>query len=114
MSHSHSHSNTSASHSHDDHEYNPNAPLAPSPQNYIYHPLDFPNIVVQNEATTGSGRAILEKGWTNHLNPLPELVSSPTDASDSDSDSDSEDAPGEILLYIPSVLLSPPPYLGPY
>jgi hypothetical protein len=111
MSHSHSHGDASShSHDHDDHDdsYSANAPLPPSPATYLYNPLDFSRILVLNEAIPGSGRAILEKGWSKHLDPMPELVSAASTADDSDDDED--DNEGEVLLYIPYV--SPFPFVS--
>jgi PITH domain len=74
MSHSHSHDHYDGqgpidhTHDHDD-------DLTPAIQNQLYSQIDFPAVRCLNEATAGSAVAVLQKTWTERLDPEPELES---------------------------------------
>jgi len=77
-SHDHSHSNGSA-HDHTD-------DLTPALQNLLHSQIDYDAIRTLNEATSGSGRAVCRKPWSQRLDPTPELES---------------DADEQLIMHIP-------------
>jgi hypothetical protein len=72
MSHSHDHYDGEGpidhTHDHDD-------DLTPAIQNQLYSQIDFSAVRCLNEATPGTGVAILQKTWTQRLEAEPELES---------------------------------------
>ena len=76
--HGHDHSE-GAAHDHTD-------DLTPALQNHIYEQIDFSAVNTLNESQPRSGSKVLQKTWTERLDPSPELVS---------------DADEQILMHIP-------------
>ncbi|KJY00959.1 DUF1000-domain-containing protein [Zymoseptoria brevis] len=60
--------------------------LTPALQNHIYEQIDFSAINTLNEAESRVGSKIVQKTWTERLDPTPELVS---------------DADEQLLMHIP-------------
>jgi hypothetical protein len=54
----------------------------------LYRHIEFDKITTFNEATPGSGKAIVKKTWEERLNDEPVLES---------------DADEQLLIYVPSV-----------
>ena len=82
--HGHDHSE-GAAHDHTD-------DLTPALQNHIYEQIDFSAINTLNESDPRSGSKIVQKTWTDRLNPEPELKS---------------DADEQLLMHIPYVICRP-------
>lgn len=76
--HGHDHSE-GAAHDHTD-------DLTPALQNHIYEQIDFSAINTLNESEPRSGSKIVQKTWTERLEPEPELKS---------------DADEQLLMHIP-------------
>lgn len=78
MSHHHSHDHYDGEapidHSHD-HEHDHSEDIMPALQNHIYSQIDFGAITTLNESEPRSGAAIVQKTWTQRLDPEPELKS---------------------------------------
>jgi hypothetical protein len=88
-SHEHSHGDHDHSdghnHSHeDDHDHSDD--INPALQNSLYDKIIFDEIITLNEATTGSGAAIVKKTWAERLSTESSVVS---------------DADEQLLMYIP-------------
>lgn len=81
--HSHSHSHNGHDHIHDHTD-----DLTPALQNTLYDQIDFDGIRTLNEATNGSGRAIVRKPWADRGSRDVALES---------------DADEQIILHIPYV-----------
>jgi hypothetical protein len=88
MSHSHDHYDGEGpidhTHDHDD-------DLTPAIQNQLYSQIDFSAVRCLNEATPGTGVAILQKPWTQRLEAEPELQS---------------DCDEQLLLTVPYAVLT--------
>lgn len=80
--HGHDHSE-GAAHDHTD-------DLTPALQNHIYEQIDFSAINTLNESTPRSGTKVVQKTWTERMEPEPEVVS---------------DADEQLLMHIPYVYL---------
>ncbi|KAK5168307.1 uncharacterized protein LTR77_006876 [Saxophila tyrrhenica] len=83
------------SHCHDEHDHHDHSEgaahdhtddLTPALQNHIYEQVDFSAINTLNESSPRSGSKIVQKTWTDRLNPEPELKS---------------DADEQLLMHIP-------------
>lgn len=86
MSHCHvEHDHHGHGHGHD-HDHTDD--LTPALQNHIYEQIDFSAVNTLNELEPRSGSAILQKTWTERLNPSPELCS---------------DADEQLLMHIPFI-----------
>jgi hypothetical protein len=76
MSHCH---DEHASHGHGghdhDHEHDHSDDITPALQHSLYQYIDFDAVNTMNEATTGSGKAIIKKTWAERLEMEPELES---------------------------------------
>ncbi|KAF8053807.1 PITH domain-containing protein [Lyophyllum atratum] len=84
MAHNHSHGQSCNSESHDhDHDHND---LTPAIQSSLYQHIEFDKIVTFNEATTGSGKAVIQKPWDQRLDTTTVLES---------------DADEQLLIYVP-------------
>lgn len=91
MSHQHNHVHSghdhgSHGHGHDHDHSHEDEQADASAQSIIWRPIDFESIRTLNETTTDSGAQVVEKIWTQRLNPEPELVS---------------DADEQLLMFIP-------------
>ncbi|KAK4455528.1 PITH domain-containing protein [Podospora aff. communis PSN243] len=80
----HSHSHGGDGHDHADHDHSDD--ITPALQFSLYQYIDFDQVTALNEATEGSGRAIVKKTWAERLTVEPELES---------------DADEELLMNIP-------------
>lgn len=49
--------------------------ITPALQNLLYGQVDFGAVITLNESIPSSGAAILQKSWTQRLEPEPELKS---------------------------------------
>lgn len=78
--HGHDHSE-GAAHDHTD-------DLTPALQNHIYEQIDFSAINTLNETEPRSGSKVVQKTWTDRLDPEPELKS---------------DADEQLLMHIPYI-----------
>lgn len=76
--HHHDHSE-GAAHDHTD-------DLTPALQNHIYEQIDFTKVTTLNESAPGAGSKILQKTWTERLDPEPSLES---------------DVDDQLLMHIP-------------
>ena len=91
MSHNHDH------HDHHGHDHSEGAAhdhtddLTPALQNNIYEQVDFSAINTLNESESRAGAKIVQKTWTERLEPDPELKS---------------DADEQLLMHIPYVPLA--------
>ncbi|KAK6070545.1 hypothetical protein SCUP234_03100 [Seiridium cupressi] len=87
MSH-HCHDEHSHSHGGDghDHEHDHSDDITPALQHSLYQHIDFDSVNTMNEATAGSGKAIIKKTWVERLQTEPELES---------------DADEQIILNVP-------------
>lgn len=79
MSHHHDHSHH---HHHDDehaeahnHDHSHDDDLVPALQNLLYSQIDFPRLRTLNEDESDQGLAIVQKTWSQRLDPTPELKS---------------------------------------
>jgi hypothetical protein len=79
-----------AGHGHDHGEHDHSDDITPALQHSLYQHIDFDGVNTMNEATPGSGRAIVKKTWTERLQAEPELES---------------DADEQIILNVPYVFL---------
>lgn len=79
--HGHDHSHGDGGHDHSD-------DITPAIQHSLYQHIDFDAIRTLNEATPGSGAAVVKKTWAERLEENPELES---------------DADEQLLMHIPSV-----------
>jgi hypothetical protein len=88
---------TKMSHCHNEHDYHDHDhsegaahdhtdDLTPALQNHIYEQIDFSAINTLNETEPRSGSKIVQKTWTERLNPEPELKS---------------DADEQLLMHVP-------------
>ncbi|CAK1355269.1 PITH domain-containing protein 1 [Cercospora beticola] len=74
MSHCHDeHHDHSHDHSHGAHDHTND--ITPALQHHIYDQIDFSAITTLNESTSRSGAAIVQKTWSERLNPSPSLLS---------------------------------------
>lgn len=80
-SNSHSHGGDDGGHDHSD-------DITPAIQHSLYQHIDFDGITTLNEATPGSGAAVVKKTWAERLEVVPEVES---------------DADEQLLMHIPSV-----------
>ena len=78
--HGHDHSE-GAAHDHTD-------DLTPALQNHIYEQVDFSAINTLNESKSRAGAKVVQKTWTDRLDPEPELCS---------------DADEQLLMHVPYV-----------
>lgn len=74
---SHCHDEHTHSHGGDghDHEHDHSDDITPALQHSLYEHIDFDKVETLNEATAGSGRAIVRKSWAERLQEEPELES---------------------------------------
>ncbi|KAI1388715.1 PITH domain-containing protein [Hypoxylon trugodes] len=89
MSHCHNEHSGYGGHNHDhhhDHVHDHSDDITPALQHSLYNFINFDGITTFNEARSGSGKAVIEKDWSECMNPLPELVS---------------DADEQILMNVP-------------
>jgi hypothetical protein len=77
--HGHDHSHGDGGHDHSD-------DITPAIQHSLYQHIDFDAITTLNEATPGSGAAVVKKTWAERLEENPELES---------------DADEQLLMHIP-------------
>lgn len=77
--HGHGHDHSEGAHDHTD-------DLTPALQNHIYEQIDFSAINTLNESISRSGSKIVQKTWTERLEPDPELKS---------------DADEQLLMHVP-------------
>ncbi|CAK3892655.1 Hypothetical predicted protein [Lecanosticta acicola] len=85
MSHCHDeHHHHGHDHSHGAHDHTDD--LTPALQNHIYEQIDFGAVNTLNESVSKSGSQVLQKTWTDRLNPEPELKS---------------DADEQLLMHVP-------------
>ncbi|KAI1373774.1 DUF1000 domain protein [Hypoxylon crocopeplum] len=73
-------------HDHHDHEHDHSDDITPALQHSLYQHINFDGINTMNEASSGSGKAIVKKTWAERLQTEPELAS---------------DADEQILMTIP-------------
>lgn len=66
--HDHGHSHGDGGHDHSD-------DITPALQHSLYQRVDFDAVRTLNEATPGSGVAVVKKTWAERLNDSPELES---------------------------------------
>ncbi|KAI0025650.1 DUF1000 domain protein [Xylariomycetidae sp. FL0641] len=85
MSHCHDEHAGHGGHDHG-HEHDHSDDITPALQHSLYQHIKFDEINTMNEATSGSGKAIVKKDWSERLQPEPELAS---------------DADEQILMDIP-------------
>ncbi|KAI5778212.1 PITH domain-containing protein [Geopyxis carbonaria] len=85
MSHGHS-CEDEHSHSHGGGEHNHDDDLTPAIQSSLYHYIEFDKITTFNEATPGTGKAIVKKTWEQRLDTSTILES---------------DADEQLLIFIP-------------
>ncbi|KAI1136578.1 DUF1000-domain-containing protein [Hypoxylon sp. FL0543] len=86
MSHCHDeHEGHGHGHGHD-HEHDHSDDITPALQHSLYQHIKFDEINTMNEATPGSGKAIVKKTWAERLQTEPELES---------------DADEQILMTVP-------------
>ena len=71
-----------------DHDHDHSDDLTPALQSYIYRQIEFDQVVTLNERVSGSGGAVLKKGWEKRLEVEPSVMS---------------DADEQLLMYIPYV-----------
>ncbi|KAH8678085.1 DUF1000 domain protein [Xylariales sp. PMI_506] len=71
----HSHSGGGDGHHHHDHEHDHSDDITPALQHSLYQHIDFDGVNTMNEATAGSGCAIVKKTWAERLEMEPELES---------------------------------------
>ncbi|KAL8645501.1 MAG: hypothetical protein Q9226_007274 [Calogaya cf. arnoldii] len=83
MSHDHSHGHH---HSHGDHDHDHHDDVEPALQSLIWKQIDFESIRTLNESESDQGAKIVEKTWTQRLNPEPLLES---------------DADEQLLMFVP-------------
>ncbi|KAH6645784.1 DUF1000 domain protein [Truncatella angustata] len=79
----HEHSHGGGGH---DHEHDHSDDITPALQHSLYQHIDFDAVITMNEASPGSGKAIIKKTWAERLQIEPELES---------------DADEQIILNIP-------------
>lgn len=74
---SHCHDEHTHSHGGDghDHEHDHSDDITPALQHSLYEHIDFDKVETLNEATSGSGKAIVRKSWAERLQEEPELES---------------------------------------
>ncbi|KAI0163154.1 PITH domain-containing protein [Pestalotiopsis sp. NC0098] len=74
---SHCHDEHTHSHGGDghDHEHDHSDDITPALQHSLYEHIDFDKVETLNEATAGSGKAIVRKSWAERLQEEPELES---------------------------------------
>ncbi|KAI0593748.1 DUF1000-domain-containing protein [Biscogniauxia sp. FL1348] len=79
MSHCHDEHVSHGGHDHHDHghdhDHDHSDDITPALQHSLYQHIRFDDIITLNEATTGSGKAIVKKTWAERLQPEPELQS---------------------------------------
>ncbi|KAL8854693.1 MAG: hypothetical protein Q9221_000475 [Calogaya cf. arnoldii] len=83
MSHGHSHGHH---HSHGDHDHDHHDDVEPALQSLIWKQIDFESIRTLNESEPDHGAKVVEKTWTQRLNPEPLLES---------------DADEQLLMFVP-------------
>ncbi|KAJ8062356.1 hypothetical protein OCU04_008900 [Sclerotinia nivalis] len=71
-------------HSHEGHDHSDD--ITPALQYSLYQHINFDDITTLNEASSGSGKAIVKKTWDERMNEQPELES---------------DADEQLLMHIP-------------
>ena len=71
-----------------DHGHDHDDESSPALQTLIWKQIDFGNIRTLNESETDAGRRIVEKPWSNRLDPEPALIS---------------DADEQLLIFVPCV-----------
>ena len=87
------------SHCHDEHEHHGHGhsegavhdhtdDITPALQNHIYEQIDFSAINTLNESESRAGSKVVQKTWTERLEPNPELCS---------------DADEQLLMHVPYV-----------
>ncbi|KAI0013259.1 translation protein [Xylariaceae sp. FL0662B] len=74
MSHCHDEHAGHGGHDHD-HEHDHSDDITPALQHSLYQHIRFDDINTMNEASPGSGKAIVKKTWAERLEPEPELAS---------------------------------------
>lgn len=91
------HDHNHGGHSHDG-EHDHSDDITPALQYSLYQHINFDDITTLNEATFGSGKAVVKKTWAECMNEEPELES---------------DADEQLLMHIPFVNLSIYPAIDP-
>ena len=71
-------------HSHEGHDHSND--ITPALQSNLYRQIDFDKVTTLNETESGSGKAVVQKPWTNRLDDQPDLTS---------------DADEQLLIHIP-------------
>lgn len=84
MSHSHCHDE----HDHGDHghSHDHSDDITPALQNHLYEQIEWDAVKTLNEATSDTGRKILQKTWAQRLDPEPEVES---------------DADEQLIIHVP-------------
>lgn len=70
--HTHGHSHGGGDH---DHAHDHSSDIQPALQSLLYNQIEFQKIITYNETDTNSGRAIVQKTWSQRLDPDPALRS---------------------------------------
>jgi len=75
MSQNHCHDEHDHHHGGDGHAHDHSNDLTPALQNHLYEQIEWDRVTTLNEATTGSGRKVLQKTWAQRLDAEPVIES---------------------------------------
>ena len=82
--HEEGHDHHDHGHSHEGHDHSND--ITPALQSSLYKQIDFDKVTTLNETESGSGKAVVQKVWTDRLDDQPDLTS---------------DADEQLLIHIP-------------